>query len=148
VDARLLRFDLDDLRHAYGVRVAPGADPRHDTAPFRAFRAALLEACAAAAAEPCLLEVAWEGTFNGYVLAVAVTPPGALPGLDAAALARAGLPPADDDRVAPPPRDRYPLAHVEPGRATVARNPDGTTSEAPFGAATGHFGAPGMRKIP
>jgi hypothetical protein len=148
VTARLLRFDLDELRHAYGHLVPRGADPRHDTSPFRAFRDALLAATATAASGPCELEVAWTGTFNGYALEVAVTPAGALPGLDAAALARAGLPPADDDRVAPPPPDRYPLAHVEPGRATVARNPDGTTSEAPFGAATGHFGAPGMRAIP
>ncbi len=147
-DARLLRFDLDGLRHAYGRLVPPGADPRHDTSPFRAFRAALLEAAARTAVGPCDLAVAWEGTFNGYALVVAVSPPGALPGLDAAALARAGLPPADEDLVAPPPAARYPLAHVEPGRATVATNPDGTTSEAPFGAATGHFGAPGMRAIP
>jgi hypothetical protein len=148
VTARVLRFDLDELRRAFGRLVPPGADPLHDTTPFRAFRAALLGAAAGAATGPCELEVAWTGTFNGYALAVAVTPPGALPGLDAAALARAGLPAPDDDRVAPPPPDRYPLAHVEPGRATVARNPDGTTSEAPFGAATGHFGAPGMRAIP
>jgi hypothetical protein len=148
VTARILRFDLDDLRHAYGRLVPPGADPRLDTAPFRAFRSALLAAAAAAAAGPCELELWWEGTFNGYLLAVAVSPPGALAALDADALALAGLPPPDDERVAPPPRDRYPLAHVEPGRATVARNPDGTTNEAPFGAATGHFGAPGMRAIP
>ena len=56
--------------------------------------------------------------------------------------------PPDDDRVAPPRADRYPLAHVEPGRAVVARDADGATCEAPFGAATGHFGAPGMRRIP
>lgn len=147
-DARILRFDLDGLRHAYGRLVPRGADPRHDTTPFRAFRAALLEAAARAAAGPCLLELWWEGTFNGYALAVAVTPPEALAGLDAAALDAAGLPPFDDERVAPPPPARYPLAHVEPGRATVALNPDGTTNEAPFGAATGHFGAPGMRAIP
>jgi hypothetical protein len=148
VTARILRFDLDDLRHAFGRLVPAGADPRHDTTPFRAFRAALLEAAAGAAVAPCALELWWEGTFNGYALAVAATPPGALPGLDAAALGRAGLPAPADERVAPPPPARYPLAHVEPGRATVARNPDGTTSEAPFGAATGHFGAPGMRAIP
>lgn len=146
--ARILRFDLDELRRAYGRLVPPGVDPRHDTTPFRAFRAALLAAAARAAAGPCRLDAWWEGTFNGYALAVGISPPGALPGLDAGALAAAGLPPPDDERVAPPPPDRYPLAHVEPGRATVARNPDGTTSEAPFGAATGHFGAPGMRAIP
>jgi hypothetical protein len=143
VTARVLRFDLDELRRAYGRLVPAGVDPRLDTTPFRAFRAALLAGAARAAQGPCDLEVWWEGTFNGYALAVAVTPPGALPGLDLA-----GLPGPDDDRVAPPPPDRYPLAHVEPGRATVARNADGTTNEAPFGAATGHFGAPGMRAIP
>jgi hypothetical protein len=148
VTARVLRFDLDDLRRAYGRLVPPGADPRHDTTPFRAFREALLSAAAEAASGPCELTIWWEGTFNGYALVVAVTPAEAIPGLDAAAWTRAGLPPPDDERVAPPPPDRYPLAHVEPGRATVARNPDGTTSEAPFGAATGHFGAPGMRAIP
>ncbi len=146
--ARILRFDLDDLRHAYGRLVPAGADPRHDTTPFRAFRAALLQAAAGAAAAPCALDLWWEGTFNGYALAVAVAPPSALPGLTTAALAAAGVPPPADERVAPPPADRYPLAHVEPGRATVAPNPDGTTNEAPFGAATGHFGAPGMRAIP
>jgi len=148
VSARTLLFDLDDLRRTYGHLVPAGADPRHDTTPFRAFRAALLEAAGRAAAGPCQLELSWEGTFNGYRLAVAIAPSGALPGLDAAALARAGLPPPDEERVAPPRPDRYPLAHVEPGRATVARNADGTTNEAPFGAATGHFGAPGMRMIP
>lgn len=146
--ARILLFDLDDLRHAFGRLVPRGADPRHDTTPFRAFRGALLQAAASAAARPCDLEAWWEGTFNGYRLAVGVTPPEALPGLDAAALLGAGLPAPDDERVAPPPPARYPLAHVEPGRATVARDADGTTHEAPFGAATGHFGAPGMRKVP
>ena len=145
--ARILRFDLDELRHAYGHLVPRGADPRHDTTPFRAFRAGLLQVAASAAAGHCQLETWWEGTFNGYALAVAITPAGALPGLDAA-LTAAGAPAPDNERVAPPPPDRYPLAHVEPGRATVARSPDGTTSEAPFGAATGHFGAPGMRSIP
>lgn len=143
VIARILRFDLDELRRVYGRLVPPGADPRDDTTPFRAFRADLLDAAARAASAPCQLEVWWEGTFNGYALVVALTPPGALPGL-----VLAGLPALDDDRVAPPRPDRYPLAHVEPGRATVARNADGTTNEAPFGAATGHFGAPGMRAIP
>jgi hypothetical protein len=143
VTARLLRFDLDELRRAYGRLIPAGADPHHDTAPFRAFRAALLDAAARGAAAPCLLEVCWSGTFNGYALVVAVTPPEALPGLDLSS-----LPSLDDDRVAPPPADRYPLAHVEPGLATVARNGDGSTNEAPLGAATGHFGAPGMRKIP
>jgi hypothetical protein len=142
VPARVLSFALDDLRHAYGGQVPRGADPRHDTSPFRAFRAALLAAAARAATGPCRLEAWWEGTFNGYVLAVGVTPADALPGLDLS-----GVCPLDAERVAEPHRDRYPLAHVEPGRAEVARNDDGTTNEAPFGAATGHFGAPGMRRL-
>ncbi len=141
----MLHCRLSSRRH---VGTLPSRLPRHDTTPFRAFRAALLGVAAAAADGPCDLAVAWAGTFNGYALVVAAEPPAALARLDAAALAAAGLPAPDDDQVAPPPRDRYPLAHVEPGRATVARNPDGTTNEAPFGAATGHFGAPGMRAIP
>jgi hypothetical protein len=143
VTARILRFHLDELRRAFGHLTPPGADPRHDTTPFRAFRAALLEAAARAAREPCLLSVWWEGTFNGSLLAVAVRPPGALGGLDLAAVC-----PLEDERVAPPPPGGYPLARVGPGLAVVARNPDGTTNEAPLGAATGHFGAPGMRAVP
>ena len=53
----------------------------------------------------------------------------------------------EDERVAPPRADGYPLARVAPGRAEVARDPDGLTCEAPFGAPTGHFGAPGVRRI-
>ena len=140
--ARLLRFALDDLRAAHGGAATPGTDPRLDTAPFVAFRTALLEAAARAAAAPCHLACWWEGTYNGYGLVVAIEPADALPGLDLGAVA-----PLDDERVAPPRPDRYPLARVEPGRAEVARNADGTTNQAPFGAATGHFGAPGMRRI-
>ena len=141
-DARVLLFSLDDLRARYGALVRPGADPRTDTAPFRVFRAALLELAAEAASGPCELSMWWEGTFNGYALAVAATPPGALAALDPSPAC-----PADAERVAPPRADRYPLAHVGPGHAEVARDPDGATCEAPFGEATGHFGAPGIRRI-
>jgi hypothetical protein len=141
--ARVLRFHLDELRRAYGHLVPPGEDPRRDTSPFRAFRAALLVAAARAAGQPCDLSAWWEGTFNGYLLAIGVSPADALPGLDLSGVAA-----LEDERVAPAPPSSYPLAHVEAGRAEVARNPDGSTNEAPFGAATGHFGAPGMRAIP
>jgi hypothetical protein len=140
---RVLQFSLDELRRAFGGQGTPGADPRHDTAPFRAFRAALLEAAVRAATRPCDLSIWWDGGFNGYWLAVAVEPADALPGLDLARVCA-----VDGDEVAPLRPDRYPLAHVEPGRATVARAADGTTHQAPFGAATGHFGAPGIRRLP
>ena len=140
--ARVLQFGLDELRRAFGAHATPGAAPRHDTAPFRAFRAALLEAAARAAARPCDLSMAWGGTFNGYRLLVSIEPPDALPGLELAAVCE-----VEHDEVAPARPDRYPLAHVEPGHAAVARAADGTTHEAPFGAATGHFGAPGIRRL-
>ncbi len=140
--ARILLFALEELRARYAERGTAGADPRTDTAPFRAFRKALLALAARAATGAADLSMWWEGTYNGYVLAVAATPPEALQTLvpDPAC-------PADDERLAPPRGDRYPLAHVEPGRAEVARDADGATYEAPFGAAAGHFGAPGMRRI-
>jgi hypothetical protein len=140
--ARVLLFDLDELRRDFGGLVPRGADPRSDTTPFRAFRAALLQAAAAAARAPCHLQVAWEGTFNGYGLAVTITPAEALSGPDLAPRLRPAA-----ERVASAAPAGYPLADVASGRATVARNPDGTTNEAPFGVATGHFGAPGMRAI-
>ncbi len=143
--AHVLLFALDDLRARYGALVPPGADPRHDTAPFRAFRGALLEALAAAARGEAELSMWWEGGYNGYALAVALGPADAVPDPEAAA-ARAC--PADASRLAPPRRDRYPLGRVGPGRYEVARDPAGAAVEAPFGAATGHFGAPGMRRIP
>jgi hypothetical protein len=141
--ARILVFALDDLRARHGGCLPPGADPRHDTAPFRAFRAALLSAAASAARVPAELSFWWEGTYNGYALVVAVSPPEALPGLDPEAAC-----PLDDERVATPRADRYPLAHVEPGTAEVARDAAGAAWEAPLGAATGHFGAPGVRRVP
>ena len=140
--ARVLLFSLEDLRAHHSDAAAPGADPRHDTAPFRRFRATLLALLARAAVAPAELSMWWEGTYNGYALAVAIEPAEAVPDLDASAAC-----PMDGERVAPPRADRYPLARVEPGRAELARTPDGATWEAPFGAATGHFGAPGMRRI-
>jgi hypothetical protein len=142
VTARVLLFALEDLRARHADAAPPGADPRHDTAPFRRFRAALLELAASAATAPAELSMWWEGTYNGYALAVAIEPAEAIPALDASPAC-----PLDGERVAPPRADRYPLARVEPGRAEVARGQDGATWEAPFGAATGHFGAPGMRRI-
>jgi hypothetical protein len=142
VSARVLQFGLDELRRAFGHHARAGADPRHDTAPFSAFRAALLEAAARAAVRPCDLFLAWGGTFNEYRLLVSVEPADALPGLDLTAVCA-----VEQDEVAPARPDRYPLAHVEPGHATVACAADGTTHQAPFGAATGHFGAPGIRRL-
>jgi hypothetical protein len=141
--ARILLFALDDLRARYGQLSPPGADPRHDTTPFRAFRAALLDRLAAAA--DATLTAWWDGSFNGYALAVAVEPPDAIPGLEDAAAAACTV---DAVRVAPPRRDRYPLARIAPGTWRLERDEHGATVEAPFGAPAGHFGAPGMRRIP
>ena len=140
--ARILLFALDELRRRHGDATTPGLDPRHDVAPFRAFRAALLAEAARAATGPAELRMWWEGSFDAYSLAVSCEPAGALAGLDPS--------PAcvlDEERVAPPRPDGYPLARVEPGRAEVARDEGGGTYEAPFGAPTGHFGAPGMRRM-
>jgi hypothetical protein len=141
--ARLLSFALEELRTRWTALVPAGRDPRSDTTPFRAFRAALLEEASRAARAPADLSMWWEGTYNGYRLVVAIVPDDALPGLAADRAC-----PVDDDAVAHAPRGGYPLAHVEPGRAEVARDTDGATWEAPFGEAAGHFGAPGMRRIP
>jgi hypothetical protein len=140
--ARILLFALDELRRRHGSVTTPGLDPRHDVAPFRAFREALLSEAARVATGPAELRMWWEGSFDAYSLAVSCEPGGALSGLDpsrACAL--------DEERVAPPRPDGYPLARVEPGRAEVARDEGGGTYEAPFGAPTGHFGAPGMRRM-
>jgi len=139
----LLPFPLDDLRARFPA--PPGADPRHDTAPFRAFREALLAALARAARAPAELSFAWEGTFNGYSLVVIVDPPEAIPGAE---LAAGAVCPVEGSRLAQPPADRYPLGRVAPGEARSARDADGTSVEAPFGAPTGHFGAPGVRRVP
>jgi hypothetical protein len=142
VTALVLSFALDELRARFPAPA--GADPRHDTAAFRAFRDRLLAAAVASARAPASLEFAWHGTFNGYALVVAVAPAEAVPGLEVAA---GEVCPLDDVRVAPAPPAGYPLGRVAPGEARVARETDGSTHEAPFGAATGHFGAPGVRRI-
>jgi hypothetical protein len=146
--AAILLFALDELRSHYGRHATPGADPRHDTAPFRAFRGALLEALAADATGEAEADMWWEGGYDGYALAIAVEPAEALGGLAGAEAAAARACPVDAARLAPPRRDRYPLARLAPGRFELRRDEAGAHVEAPFGAATGHFGAPGMRRIP
>ena len=154
--ARVILFHLDELRRRFGALVPEGADPRADTAPFRAFRERLLAEAARAAREPARLSMWWEGSYNGYCLAVAAEPAEALRDLDPERVcplederleAGAGHPGAPHAPVARAPPDRYPLGEVAPGRAEVARDPDGTSFEAPFGTAAGHFGAPGMRRV-
>ncbi|HET6440277.1 MAG TPA: hypothetical protein VFG59_19590 [Anaeromyxobacter sp.] len=139
---RILLFALEELRAHYGHLTPAGADPRHDTSPFRAFRAALLAACTTAAREPATLSMWWEGTYNGYALAVAAEPAEAFPDLDLG-----GVCALEAERLAPPRRDRYPLGRVEPGRALPAPDAGGALWEAPLGAPAGHFGAPGMRRM-
>ena len=140
--ARILLFALDELRRRHAGAATPGVDPRHDVAPFRAFRDALLAEASRTATGPAELTMWWEGSYDSYSLAVSCDPAAALSALDpspACAL--------EEERVAPPRLDGYPLARVAPGRAEVARDPDGSTCEALFGAPTGHFGAPGVRRI-
>jgi hypothetical protein len=140
----VLLFALEDLRARYVSAGAGEGDPRHDTAPFRAFRAALLDALSSAARAPATLGMWWEGGYNGYALAVSIDPGDAVPDAEAAA-SRAC--PVDGVRDGAARREPYPLAAVAPGRAEVARDRDGAAMEAPFGAPTGHFGAPGMRRM-
>ncbi len=141
--ARILLFALEELRRRYGGLVPEGADPRSDTSPFRAFRERLLAEVAGAATGPVRLSMWWEGTDNGYCLAVACEPAGAVAGLEAGAACS-----VEAERVAPAPPGVYPLGSATPGRPEVARDDGGAAFEAPFGAAAGHFGAPGMRRIP
>ena len=154
--ARVVLFHLDELRRRFGALVPRGVDPRGDAAPFRAFRERLLAEAARAARAPARLSMWWEGSYNGYCLAVATEPAEALAGLDPERacplederLERGAADRGGPDRPVPGPgRERYPLAEIAPGRAEVARDPDGTSYEAPFGAAAGHFGAPGMRRV-
>jgi len=140
--ARILLFALDELRRRHAGAATPGKDPRHDGAPFRAFRDALLAEAARAASAPAVLTMWWEGSFDAYSLAVSCEPASALAALDPAPACA-----LEEERVAPPRADGYPLGRVAPGRADVARDPDGSSFEAPFGAPTGHFGAPGVRRI-
>jgi len=147
VQALVLTFALEELRRAFGGQADPAVDARHDTAPFRAFRAALLEAAARTAVASADLRMWWEGTFNGYALAVQALPAGAVEGLERAAAKATGIDP-ESARLAPPRQDGYPLARIRPGSATLWRGEDGLLAEAPFGAPAGHFGAPGMRRLP
>jgi hypothetical protein len=140
--SRILLFALDELRRRHAGAATPGVDPRHDVGPFRAFREALLREAARAATGPAELSMWWEGSFDAYSLAVSCAPAAALAALDPSPAC-----PLEDERVAPPRADGYPLARVVPGRAEVARDADGRTYEAPFGAPTGHFGAPGVRRM-
>jgi len=142
MDARILLFSLDELRLRYGHLVPRGADPTSDTTPFRAFRDALLAEGARAAEAPAELRMWWEGTFNGYCLAVSCQPAGAVGAL------RPGVACVlEEERVAAPRAGGYPLGRVAPGHAAVARDPEGGAFEAPFGAPSGHFGAPGVRRV-
>jgi hypothetical protein len=142
--AQVLLFPLDELRARFGALVPAGADPRHDTTPFRAFRSALLEALSSAAEREAELTMWWEGGYNGYALAVALEPPGAVPDAEGAS---ARVCPPDASRLAPPRRDRYPLGRIGPGWSEITLDAGGAAVEAPFGAPTGHFGAPGMRRV-
>jgi hypothetical protein len=143
-EALVLLFALEELRRAFGHRAAPGADPRSDTGPFRAFRAALLEAAAGCARGEARVSVWWEGTFNGYALALEVAPGAALPGLEGALSA---LCPVEATRTAPPRADALPVARVAPGAARLLADEAGARVELPFGAPAGHFGAPGVLRV-
>ncbi len=140
--ARILLFALEDLRARFAGATPAGADPWHDTSAFRAFRAELLRACAASARASLSLSMWWEGTYNGYALAVAAEPADALGDLDASAIC-----PIDAERIAAPRSDRYPLGRAAPASAGPVPAEGGGLWEAPFGAPAGHFGAPGMRRI-
>lgn len=140
--ARIVLYALEELRRAFGGAAAAGSDPRSDVGPFRAFRDALLAEAARAATGEATFSMWWEGTYNGYVLAIAIEPADALAAIDPDAPC-----PSEGERKGTPRGDRHPLARISPGRAEVAREADGAAWEAPFGAATGHFGAPGMRRV-
>ncbi len=143
MSTHIVLFSLDELRSTFPSQAA-AADPRHDTGGFRAFRAVLLDALAKAAVAPAAVSMWWEGGFNGYALAVAVEPGESVPALDEVA-GRAC--PLEGSRLAPARPDRQPMGIVHPGWHTVARDDSGAVAEAPFGAPTGHFGAPGMRRV-
>ena len=55
--------------------------------------------------------------------------------------------PVEGARPGAPRRDARPLGKVRPGAFEVSADAEGATFEAPFGAATGHFGAPGIRRV-
>jgi hypothetical protein len=141
--ARIILFALEDLRQAFGALVPPEADPRQDTTPFRAFRLAILSAVAPVATAPLEVSMWWEGTYNGYHLALAFAPAEGLPAL--APLET--VCPVESERLGVPRADAVPVARLWPGRWELVRDPQGAIHEAPFGAATGHFGAPGIRRL-
>jgi hypothetical protein len=143
VASLVLLFALDELRSRYGHCTPAGVDARQDTTAFRVFRATLLDALAAVAIAPAELSMWWEGGFDGYSLAVAIDPADAVPDGEAAAAIACSV---DDSRVGLAWPDRYLLAHIQDRTWNVARDDEGAAAEAPFGAATGHFGAPGMRR--
>ncbi len=142
--AQIVLFALDELRARYGQLARPDTDPRVDTAPFRGFRAALLDVLAKSARGAADVTMWWEGGFDGYSLALAIEPADAVPDIERTVATAC---PLDAARVAPPRRDRYPLAHIAPGAWDLAHDDGGAVVEAPFGAPTGHFGAPGMRRL-
>lgn len=142
-DAHIFLFALEDLRARFGAATPEEADPRHDTTAFRVFRAGLLDAFARAARAPLSLSMWWEGTYNGYALAVAATPGDAV-----GAVALDAVCPVDGERSGLPRADARPLGRIAPGAAAPERDADGASWEAPLGAPAGHFGAPGLRRIP
>lgn len=139
VRARIFLFPLDALRSQYPA-AGEGRGPGSDTGPFLAFRSRLLAELSPCVQTPAELSAWWEGTYNGYHLAVAVSPPGALSG----AFEPESICPLEAERIAPVPRNGYPLARLEPGGWTLAGGEAGETYEFPFGVAAGHFGAPGV----
>jgi len=143
-DALVLLFALEELRRAFGERAGPGGDPRSDTGPFRAFRERLLRAAAGCAAGECRLAMWWEGTFNGYTLALEALPGTALPGFAERAAAEC---PVEATRWGEPRAGALPLALVAPGGWRLLPDADGALVELPFGAPTGHFGAPGVLRV-
>ena len=142
-ESHIVLFALEELRARFGAATPEGADPRHDTSAFRAFRAALLAAAARAARAPLSLSMWWEGTYNGYALAVAATPGDAV-----GAVVLDEVCPVDGERSGRPRADARPLGRIAPGAAALDRDEDGASWEAPLGAPAGHFGAPGLRRIP
>jgi hypothetical protein len=137
---RVFLFHLDALRSRYGVAVPEGHHRGGDTASFLAFRGRLLAELAPCVLTPAELSAWWEGTYNGYHLAVAISPPSAL----SAAFDPELICALEAERVAPVPRNGYPLARLAPGGWELAQGVAGETVAFPFGAATGHFGAPGV----
>jgi hypothetical protein len=138
--AHVFLFHLDDLRSRYGAAVPEEHHRGSDTASFLTFRSRLLAELAPCVQRQAELSAWWEGTYNGYHLAVAVSPASAL----STAFDPESICPLEAERVAPLPRNGYPLARLAPGGWELAQGAAGETYAFPFGAATGHFGAPGV----